>query len=170
VDRDFKGVMGGQPDFESWYRYEQPRLARGLWAVCGDSDVAADAVDEAFSRALARWDRVSSMDSPTGWVRSVALNHVRRTMRRRDLERRLLRREHVVPPAEPEVDPELWQAVAGLPARQREVVALRYVGDLSEADIAGCLGLSEGAVSASLTKARRRLREVIPSTREVTGS
>lgn len=162
--------MAGESDFEAWYRREQPRLARSLWAVCGDRDLAADAVDEAFSRALARWDAVSDMGSRSGWVRTVALNHLRRTMRRRALEHRLLRRERSAPPAEPEIDPDLWRAVAELPARQREVIALRYIGDLTESDIASCLGVSEGAVSASLTKARRRLGEMLADTREVIGS
>lgn len=157
-----------EEDFERWYRREQPVLARSLWAVCGDRELAADAVDEAFSRALARWDRVSSMDSPGGWVRTVALNHLRRTMRRRGLERQLLRRDRPAVQHDPPLDPDLWQAVAALPLRQREVISLRYVADLTEAEIARDLAVSEGAVSASLTKARRRLGEMLTDHREVT--
>ena len=41
------------------------------------------------------------------------------------------------------------------------MVALRYVGDLTEREIAADLRISEGAVSASLTKARRRLGELL---------
>ncbi len=159
--------MGGASGFEEWYRREQPGLVRALWAMSGDRDLAADAVDEAFSRALAGWDRVSAMTSPGGWVRTVAINHLRRTMHRRDLERRLLHRQRPAVGHGPAIDPELWGAVAALPVRQREVIALRYIGDLTEADVAASLGISEGAVSASLTKARRRLADVLAAQREV---
>jgi RNA polymerase sigma factor (sigma-70 family) len=55
------------------------------------------------------------------------------------------------------VDPDLWRAVARLPRRQREAVALRYLADLTEAEIATVMRISEGAVSATLTRARREL-------------
>ncbi len=160
--------MGDVLEFEQWYRREQPEIARALWVMSGDREAAADATDEAFSRALARWDRVSAMVPPGGWVRTVAVNRLRRTMRRRDLERRLLRRQRHSAHTEPEFDPDLWCAVASLPLRQREVIALRYVDDLTEANIAAGLGISEGAVSASLTKARRRLGEILDTQDEVT--
>lgn len=162
--------MGEVSDFEEWYRIEQPEISRALWVMSGDRETAADATDEAFSRALARWDRVSVMASPGGWVRTVAVNRLRRTMRRRDIERRLLRRQPPAAPVQPEFDPDLWRAVAELPYRQREVIALRYVDDLTESDIAASLGISEGSVSASLTKARRRLGEILNPEREVTRS
>ena len=112
---------------------------------------------EAFSRAYERWPRIAAMDSPSGWVYRVALNELRRRMRRRRHESRLLRRErpHPIPPVD--FDPELWDAVAALPVRQREAIVLRYVGDLTERDVASVLGISEGAASAALVAARRRL-------------
>jgi DNA-directed RNA polymerase specialized sigma24 family protein len=55
-------------------------------------------------------------------------------------------------------DLDLWRLVQALPNRQRQVVILRYIGDLTEASIADVLGISAGSVSASLTKARATLR------------
>lgn len=154
-------------DFEAWYRDERPRLVRAMWAISGDVDQSADIVDEAFSRALARWGRVSSMESRTGWVRTVAVNLHRRAMRRRAVEERLLRRQRsTVEPAAVVPDLELWTAVASLPPRQREVIVLRYVADYTEAAIAAALSISEGAVSASLAKARRQLAATITPTEE----
>jgi RNA polymerase sigma factor (sigma-70 family) len=123
-------------------------------------------VAEAFSRAYERWPRVSAMDSPMGWVYRVALNDLRRRMRRRAHERLLLRRVHVeiVPPAD--IDPELWAAVAALPPRQREAIVLRYVGDLTEREVATVLGISEGAASNALTAARRRLADQLTDREE----
>ena len=98
------------------------------------------------------------MASPAGWTYQVAVNVVRRIGRRRALEQRLLRR--VVPPgivAAPVG--EIWDVVRSLPDRQREVVVLRYVADLAEADIATVLGVTRGTVSSTLVHARRSLAD-----------
>ena len=161
--------MLADSDFEAWYRREQPCLVRALAVISGDRDIAADLVDEAFSRALAHWNRVSQMESPGGWVRVVALNLMRRSMRRRALEQRVLRMGSRAAEPEPAIpDTELWAAVRALPARQREVVVLRYVADCTESETAVALGISVGAASASLVKARRRLAQVLDPEREVT--
>jgi DNA-directed RNA polymerase specialized sigma24 family protein len=106
------------------------------------------------------------MDSPGGWVYRVALNDLRCRMRRRALESRLLGRERLRPIPPPDIDPELWDAVGALPGRQREAIVLRYVGDLTERDVAGVLGISEGAASAALVAARRRLAEQLTDRKE----
>ena len=62
----------------------------------------------------------------------------------------------------------LRSAVGALPAREREVVVLRYVADLREREVAAALGISEGAASAALVAARRRLARVLGTTDEVT--
>jgi RNA polymerase sigma-70 factor, ECF subfamily len=156
-------VEPGCIDFTTWYAEERDGLVRSLLVIGGDAEVARDAVAEAFSRAYERWGRVSAMRSPTGWVYRVALHEIRRRERRRRIEARLLRRRAEPPPTipPPEVDPELWAAVAGLPRREREVVVLRYVADLREREVGEVLGISEGAASAALVAARRRLAQAL---------
>jgi RNA polymerase sigma-70 factor (ECF subfamily) len=168
--------LGGDEGFESWYRAEHPRLLAALTVATGDVEVAQDLVSEAFARALERWERVSAMASPGGWVREVAVNLLRRMHRRAALERRLLGRQrpaHSQSPFE-SIDPELWKAVVSLPPRQRAVLGLRSVLDLSQADTARLLGIRPGTVSATLVEARRRIivaldREAhpVPSAEEV---
>src|SRR5687767_12579604 len=87
-------VDGAVAGFETWYVSEHPRVLAALTWVAGDPDVAADATDEAFARAYADWRRVERMASPGGWVYRVALNVVRRRMRRAAFEQR-----RVEPPA-----------------------------------------------------------------------
>jgi RNA polymerase sigma-70 factor (ECF subfamily) len=140
--------------FETWYLREHPRVVAALTWVAGDPDVAADATDEAFARAYANWRRVGQMASPGGWVYRVALNVVRRRMRRAALEQRT-----VEPPAEVAhvVDHEIWTVVQQLPERQRVAVVLRYLLDLPERDVATAMGISRGTVASALAAARRRL-------------
>lgn len=144
-------------EFEGWYRAEYPRLVAWLAVAAGNVGVAEDAASEAFARAFARWDRVSRMASPTGWTYAVALNFVRRHERRRALERRVLLRQprSSIPP--PAVSPEVWDALRALPLRQRTAIALRYVLDLPQGEIADVMGIAPGTVSATLVAARATL-------------
>lgn len=79
-----------------------------------------------------------------------------------------MRRELPRPVEPEETDIDLWRAVAALPTRQREAVALRYVADLREAEVAAAMGVSVGAASASLAAARSRLAESLTEAEEPT--
>ena len=153
--------LGGEPEsFDNWYAREHPRLVATLLLSTGDIELAVDGVDEAFARALEKWDQVSVMESPTGWAFRVALNHARRTARRRAFEQRIfIRRARDVPVPAPAG--EVWQVVSGLPLRQREVVVLRHIGDLREAEIAHVLGVSRSTVSSTLSDAHDRLGHLL---------
>ncbi|MCP5027311.1 MAG: SigE family RNA polymerase sigma factor, partial [Actinomycetia bacterium] len=133
-------------EFEEFYRDAHPRLVAALVGFCGDADVGRDAADEAVVRAFERWDSVSAMGSPTGWLFRTGFNVARRTMRRRRHLGRLLRG---LEPARVADGPagELWELVAGLGERQRLAVVLRHVADLTEPDIAEAMGVSRGTVS-----------------------
>ena len=149
-------------NFETWYRAEHPRMLAALAVVARDPDLAQDVAAEAFARAFQRWDRVGEMDSPGGWTYRVALNVLRRRARRAALERRLLPR--LAPPAAitvPAYAVEVWQVVTGLAPRMRTAVALRYLGGLTEAEVADVMGIAPGTVAATLHEARRRLAALL---------
>lgn len=150
--------------FDRWYREQRPRVLAALTVASGSPDVAAEATDEAFVKAYERWGRVRRMDSPGGWLHKVAFNDLRRRHRRKAIERELLKRDgppsSVAPPA---LDPQLWEAVRRLPARQRTAVGLRYVLDLRETEVARLMGVTRGSASASLTAARRQLEHLLGS-------
>lgn len=150
-------------DFERWYQHEHPLVLTALAVAGGDVELAREATDEAFVRAFERWSKVQMMESPGGWLYRVALNELRRRTRRQTLERELLRREQpkAVDTPPPIADPSVWNAVRNLPRRQRSAVALRYVLDLTEREVATTMGISRGAASASLTSARRALQEAL---------
>ena len=147
-------------DFGDWYTAVRPRLVRTVTALVRDRAGAEEICAEAFSRAFRRWEHVrSEVRDPDAWVFRVAINLARRSWRppRFSSSRSVLDpRRDVTTDHVPDVD--LWRLVYALPKRQRQVVLLRYVGDLTESSIADVLGISPGSVSASLTKARTRLR------------
>src|SRR5688572_21026277 len=141
-------------DFAAWYLREHPKVVAALTWVSGDPHLAADACDEAFARACADWRRIGQMASPGGWVYRVALNVVRRRMRRASLEQRTAQPPAAVAEV---VDHEIWSVVQQLPERQRVAVVLRYLLDLPEKEVALAMGVSRGTVASALAAARVRL-------------
>ena len=151
-------VVDDDAAFASWYRNEHPRLLAAMVIVTNDMHVAQDVTAEAFARALAAWNRVSNMESPTGWTYRVALNVARRRARRAALEQRAFRR--MGPAGEglpPERAIEVWEAVRALPPRARTAIALRYAAGLTEAEVAEAMHVAVGTASATLATARRTL-------------
>ncbi len=156
--------------FDLFYREHRPRLVATLNAAsrCG-ADAATDAVDEAFVRALAHWPRVQRMDAPAGWVFTVARNQLRRTKSRKVVEERLVQRSAgpTSTAASDAANWELWDAVGDLPDRERTAVALRYLADMTERQVAETMGIAPGTVAATLHAARKHLAERLAEPMEV---
>lgn len=155
--------------FDELFVESYDRLVRSVTAVCGDRELAADCVADAFERAYVRWWRVGRYDDPVGWVRRVAINRAtdahRRRVRQGGVLHRLTGQLADAPAAESEAnlgaDPALVRAVRSLSARQREVALAFYVEEQSVAEIAATLGLTDGAVKFHLHQARTRLRDLL---------
>jgi DNA-directed RNA polymerase specialized sigma24 family protein len=131
-----------QPDFAEFYRSAADECLRAVLVSTGNQDTAQELVDEAFARAWASWHTVSKHPAPKAWVVRTALNTGISRWRRR-------RREVPVP------DP---ARIADLPARQRQVVALRLILDLDTKRTAEVLGIAPGTVMAHLGRAMAALR------------
>lgn len=159
--------MGGEAAFEAWYQGEHRRLVNVLAVVAGDVEVARDVADEACARCLERWDGARRPADPSAWTYRVAVNLLRRRWRRHRHERALA--ATLGPPATVELPApavELWRAVAGLPERARLAVVLRYVGGLTEPEVARAMGVAPGTVAATLARARRQLAAVLDDPQE----
>jgi RNA polymerase sigma-70 factor (ECF subfamily) len=144
--------------FEQWYTASFDSLVASLCLITGSTDAATEAASEACARCLRRWSTTGPPDNPSAWTYRVALNLLRRQWSRRSHEQEVLRsgRSTEVPAADaPAI--ELWAAVARLPRRARTAVALRYLGDLTEAEVARVMGIAPGTVAATLSKARATL-------------
>ncbi|MBB5872525.1 RNA polymerase sigma factor (sigma-70 family) [Allocatelliglobosispora scoriae] len=146
-------------DFSDFYAARKDTVFRTVAVALGDRVAAEDAVSEAFTRACAGWSRVKEHPNPTAWVLRVALNAQRSWWRRG-------RRE--VPGEVPETPTaeagsaalpvDLRAAVARLPQRQREVVALRVLADLSADEAGALLGIAPATVHVHLHRALETLR------------
>jgi hypothetical protein len=72
--------------FEEFYAADRERIYRALAVTLRNPDLAAEATDEAMTRAYQRWGLVRAYDNPTGWVYRVALNWARSRLRRHSRE------------------------------------------------------------------------------------
>ena len=132
-----------------------------VYAICGNRWAAEDLAHDAFVATFRQWDRVRHYDRPGAFVRRVALNLAHSRMRRLGAEARAVARYAARQPLHVEaVDPadgRFWAEVRSLPRRQREVVVLRYVDQLSDAEIAEVLGCSESTVRVHAHRATTAL-------------
>jgi RNA polymerase sigma-70 factor, ECF subfamily len=156
---------------DSLFRAHYGRLVRALTVACGDREVAADAVQEAFVKAHMHWRRIEQYDDPVGWIRRVAINRLHDDHRRQNSKGRAMQRLAGEPQVESVeqhgFDSDLPMILAQLPKQQRIAMALFYVDELSIAEVAVALNLSEGAVKSYLHQGRARLRRVVGSGKEV---
>ena len=145
-------------DFETWFRAEQRNVtAIATVASGGNVSLAEDATADAFVAAFERWDEVSRMESPTGWVVTVAVNNTRSVLRRMRRSLPSNGRDSDLVTTMPEIS-DFWAKLDVLSPRQRHALLLRYVEDLSQRQVANRLGVTEGTASATLSQARRNLR------------
>jgi RNA polymerase sigma-70 factor (ECF subfamily) len=130
-------------------------FCNAIACVTGSYEAADDVVQEAFARALARREQFRGDGPIEAWIWRIA---IRTALEQRSTPRAASLAEAIDPRlVEPDRDPELAAALHKLPPRRRLLVFLRYVADLSYAEIARVCGISEGTVGTALTQARAEL-------------
>jgi RNA polymerase sigma-70 factor (sigma-E family) len=138
------------------HREQYASLVRLACILLDERGAGEEVVQEAFVRVHAAWARV---DEPLTYLRATVLNLARSRMRRRLVARRRVEpvvrpamsaEEHVVLLSDQQA---VLDAVRALPRRQRECIVLRYYLDLSEAEIATTLGISNGSVKSHAHRA-----------------
>jgi RNA polymerase sigma-70 factor (ECF subfamily) len=153
--------------FEKLYDEHAQALFGFLAYRTGDRALAEDILGEAFERVLrARRSYDSRRASEKTWLYSIALNALRDHQRRAAAERRAIERAEAVhagaskPPATDLVDERdaLERALSTLSEEEREVVALRYGGDLTLPEIAAAIDEPLTTVEGRVRRALRKLR------------
>ena len=153
--------------FEQLYERTFPRVYAYVASLLRDRAAAEDVTAQAYERAYRRRRRYrASRGSPEAWLfgiaRNAALDELRRRKRRAPLEADLedvhgaslddraeyaLRRETV------------RAALANLPGAKRDLLALKFSGGLSNAELARVLGTSESNAGTRLHRAITKLRK-----------
>jgi RNA polymerase sigma-70 factor (ECF subfamily) len=149
-------VSGAGDTFEEAFDDLFPRAFRMARRMLGDSAAAEDVAAEAMARAYARWPKVSVLPYRDGWLLRVAANLAIDRMRRRPPQ------AWAQPPAEFEEEVALRMALNAalltLAPRQRQAIALHYLGGLSDREVAEALGISLGSVKTHIHRGIAGLR------------
>lgn len=152
------------PDFDAWVTARGPGLLRLAQALTGNRADAEDVVQEALSRALPRWERISRLGDPDAYVRRMVVNaHTSwwRRFRRRESPVAEPVRADVADTDDrqaPDDRQRVWRACRALPEVQRTAVVLRYYEQLEYAEIAALTGVREGSVRARVSRGLATLR------------
>jgi RNA polymerase sigma-70 factor (sigma-E family) len=155
-------MSGDDPDFLEFFAGEFWPLRRVGFLLTGDWDQAEDLAQEAMARTWAAWPRVRGYDRPVAFARKVLLNRHRSLLRRAVVEARHRLASRSEERSQPDFggdDLVVWQALQGLPARQRTAIVLRYYVDLPEAEVARQLGVPVGTVKSWTHRGLARLRD-----------
>jgi RNA polymerase sigma-70 factor, ECF subfamily len=138
-------------------------MARVAFAVCGDRELAQDAIQSAW---LIAWRKLHSLRDPARvrpWLLSVTANEARQLIRRR---RGPVVEIDIEPPGDPRGDPsagierlDLRRALAHLSPDDRALIAMHYVIDLGSDELGAAVGTSPSAARMRLSRIVERLRK-----------
>ncbi|SHN43414.1 SigE family RNA polymerase sigma factor [Cryptosporangium aurantiacum] len=162
--------MSDRPDeaVNSFRDYVQTRLSalqRLAYLLCHDRHRADDLVQDALFKLYLKWDRARAASDLNAYARTTLVRTFL-SERRTNWARRVVLVDQL--PEEAFADPDgaavvaVRRALAGLPPRQRAVIALRYYSDLSVEETAQTLGCSDGTVKSQTARGLAALRRALP--------
>lgn len=156
----------GPAGFATVYAAHNRELVRFAYLLTGDPELAEDLVADVFAKVLRCWGS-TSIDNPQAYLRRAVVNRFNSKLRRRYVSRRyratadgsdrgvVRSDEHL---AERDA---MFQALDRLPDGQRTVVVLRFYEDLSVAETAEVLGVTQGTVKSQNARALERLGDLL---------
>jgi RNA polymerase sigma-70 factor (sigma-E family) len=149
------------------YEREWPGLVRLALLLVGDRPSAEDVAQDAFAELYRGWDRLRDPTRALTYLRSTVLNRSRSVLRRRKVALRHSR-SHDPPVWSAEQQSvlneerrEVLRALTRLPTRRREVLVLRFYLDLTDAEIAETLGISQGGVRSAVSRGLATLGRIL---------
>ncbi len=160
---------GYEAEFISFVRTAKDPLFRMAYLLSGDAHRAEDLVQQTFERTWRSWRSARQAD-PMAWARRILAN-LRIDMWRRTRRELLTGTSPEIAdqaPGERSVDARdaIVRALLTLPIKQRRVVVLRHLLEMSEDEVAAELGIPVGTVKSSASRALARLRDAMSTTEE----
>ena len=164
-------------DFDRVVRFYWPRILRFVLASVRDRDLAETLTQDCFWNAYRHREGFRGDCSLQTWLMKIAVNSVRKSARNRRLRfwrevrhsamdaaavANWLPDRSMSPEARTTVNEQVqavWKATADLSERQRTVFLLRYMEDMSLAEIATATGLTENSINVHLFRAVRGVRQ-----------
>lgn len=143
-------------DFERNFDELAALAYRTSYRILGSRAEAEEITQDTLIKAMVRWRTVRPHARP--WVCRVAANAALGVVRRRHRQPSQLAVTPVDDPSDAITRIDLQRLLVSLPRRQRGVVVLRFLADLSEADVARELGVSAGSVETHTHRALAALR------------
>ena len=152
----------GDPAFREYVASRGAALLRMALLLTHNLADAEDLVQVALAKTYQAWDRIEDRGAVDGYVRRAMVNtHISWWRRRRveeyptdDIPERAVA-DHA---GDSELQDALRRAIERLPRRMRAAVVLRYYEDMTEAEIANVLGVSQGTVKSTVSRAVAKLR------------
>jgi len=143
-------------------------MSRVAFVVCGDLELAQEAVQAAWQKAWTRLGSIRAADRLRPWLVAIAANEARQLIRSRN--RRWLRETALEDdergstrvasdPSSRAAQLDLANALAGLTPDDRTLIALRYAAGLTSDEIGRAIGMTGGGVRTRLARLLSRLRE-----------
>lgn len=148
----------GDGDFEAFFDATWARALRMVSRMGLNRQDAEDVVLDAMAIAFDRWGRVRDLPYRESWMLKVTANRALRLLSRAKRRGGTSADDGIAPEEEIATRLSVRSAIAGLPRRQREVIALRYLADMPEVEVAQALGLNPGTVKQHASRGRAALR------------
>jgi RNA polymerase sigma-70 factor (sigma-E family) len=137
-------------------------LLHSAYLLTGNLADAEDLVQSALAKTYQAWDRIEDRNALDGYVRRAMVNTHISWWRRRKLDEYPTDDLPDQPVDDATVNSEtndaLRRAIDRLPQRMRAAVVLRFFEDMTEAEVADVLGVSQGTVKSTVSRAVAKLR------------
>ena len=150
------------PGFRDYVTARSGSLLRMAYLLTRNLADAEDLVQAALAKTYQAWDRIEDRNALDGYVRRAMVNTHISWWRRRRLEEyptdEVPDRAVADHAADSELSDPVQRALDRLPSRMRAAVVLRYCEDMSEAEVAEALGISQGTVKSTVSRAVAKLR------------
>lgn len=157
--------MADHTSFDDFVLGTRTELTRQLTAMTTDPELARDVLQEAYARAWQRWSRVSTLDNPLAWVRTVAwrlaVSHFRRVaVAERALRALRVRSDQLpTPPMDEALD--VQAALRRLSPEQRRALVLHDLCGMTMEQVGFETGVTIGTVKSRLSRGRAALSKVL---------
>jgi RNA polymerase sigma-70 factor (ECF subfamily) len=149
--------------FDAFFEDHHADLFGALYLITRNRHEAEEIMQDAFLRVLERWERVSSLADPVGYLYRTAMNLFRKRLRRASV---MLRRTVGLSPGDDEISVietrlDVARALASLSPRQRAVVVLTELLEFSSEEAGRMLGIAPGTVRMHASRGRAALADML---------